>query len=512
MVLRRVLLLVGVLALVFASPAVAQTTTGSIVGKVTDSQGLAVPGATVTLSGPNLQGTRTAITNNTRRVSLPRSATRPRLQSDDQQAGPGAGFAGRDPRVPRSGIHRQPRHVARRRHGDVDRHRHAARGRHADLDRGEHHVHPVRIAADHAELPAAHDAGRRASRSRWATTTAASGQSPSVGASSAPENNYIIDGLSSTDPRYGTSGANLTMNFVQEVLVMTGGYQAEYGRSTGGVFNVITKSGGNQFHGDLFTYLRGQGLHAVGRRAAPEQGAGDVRRSATARTTSASRWAARSCATSSGSSAPFDPQWSTNYVGGQVEGGVGHPDAGRPSVRHDDQRLCRQGDLDALAERRRWSVTAFGDPTTQSGWLTGPNADPAAALREQRDRLNNFNIKYNTIFSSNWLIEASFGRYSQSVQLEAATDEGRAVPSQFDETIGGFIHGGFQRVQDDAASRNAFFVKMTSLVGEPRSALRRGHRDERLPREALRDLVPLLRPGRSTAGRLHPGAPVRRQR
>jgi len=64
MVSRRVLLLVGVLALVFASPAVAQTTTGSIVGKVTDSQGLAVQGATVTLSGPNLQGTRTAVTNN----------------------------------------------------------------------------------------------------------------------------------------------------------------------------------------------------------------------------------------------------------------------------------------------------------------------------------------------------------------------------------------------------------------------------------------------------------------
>ena len=47
--------------------------------------------------------------------------------------------------------------------------------------------------------------------------------SPTVGASSAPENNYIIDGISSTDPRYGTSGTNLTMNFVQEVQVLTGG-------------------------------------------------------------------------------------------------------------------------------------------------------------------------------------------------------------------------------------------------------------------------------------------------
>ena len=85
---------------------------------------------------------------------------------------------------------------------------------------------------------------------------AASIDSPTVGGSSAPENNYIIDGLSVTDPRYGTSGANLTMNFVQEVQVLTGGYQAEYGRSTGGVFNVITKSGRNAFHGDLFNYDR----------------------------------------------------------------------------------------------------------------------------------------------------------------------------------------------------------------------------------------------------------------
>src|SRR5439155_17433744 len=80
------------------------------------------------------------------------------------------------------------------------------------------------------------------------------GNSPNVGASSAPENNYIIDGLSTTDPRDGTSGTNLTMNFVEEVQVMTGGYSAEYGRSTGGVFNVITKSGGNEFHGDVFGY------------------------------------------------------------------------------------------------------------------------------------------------------------------------------------------------------------------------------------------------------------------
>src|SRR5262249_41525487 len=49
---------------------------------------------------------------------------------------------------------------------------------------------------------------------------------------------------------------------IQEVEVKTGGYQAEYGRNTGGVINVVTKSGGNEFHGDLFGYYNSPGMSA----------------------------------------------------------------------------------------------------------------------------------------------------------------------------------------------------------------------------------------------------------
>ena len=52
----------------------------------------------------------------------------------------------------------------------------------------------------------------------------------------------------------GTQGKAINNEFVQEVEVKTGGYQAEYGRALGGVINVITKSGGNAFHGDGFVY------------------------------------------------------------------------------------------------------------------------------------------------------------------------------------------------------------------------------------------------------------------
>ena len=63
------------------------------------------------------------------------------------------------------------------------------------------------------------------------------------------------------------------MEFVQEVNVITGGYMPEYGRSTGGVLNAVTKSGSNEFHGSVFGNwtpgaLEGTRKHVVARRAA----------------------------------------------------------------------------------------------------------------------------------------------------------------------------------------------------------------------------------------------------
>ncbi|MBV9211613.1 MAG: TonB-dependent receptor, partial [Acidobacteria bacterium] len=83
---------------------------------------------------------------------------------------------------------------------------------------------------------------------------------PSVAGSSGPENNYILDGVNATDPAFGGSGANLPFEFVQEVEIKTGAFGAEYGRATGGIFNVVTKSGTNEFHGDAFGYFTTKGL------------------------------------------------------------------------------------------------------------------------------------------------------------------------------------------------------------------------------------------------------------
>jgi len=72
--------------------------------------------------------------------------------------------------------------------------------------------------------------------------------------STGAENAYYIDGINTTSVEYGVQGRNLNFEFVQELQVKTGGYEAEFGHNTGGVINVITKSGGNEYHGDVFGY------------------------------------------------------------------------------------------------------------------------------------------------------------------------------------------------------------------------------------------------------------------
>jgi hypothetical protein len=77
-------------------------------------------------------------------------------------------------------------------------------------------------------------------------------------------NNYRIDGVSVND--YANAGpgsvvgATLGVDAIQEFSVLTSNYSAEYGRTSGGIVNAITRSGTNQFHGDAFEFLRNSAL------------------------------------------------------------------------------------------------------------------------------------------------------------------------------------------------------------------------------------------------------------
>jgi hypothetical protein len=78
--------------------------------------------------------------------------------------------------------------------------------------------------------------------------------------SSSPENRYLLDGLSVSNATYGVLATPLSIDFIKEVSVLSGGYLPEYGRSTGGILNAITKSGSNEFHGSTFINIAPGGL------------------------------------------------------------------------------------------------------------------------------------------------------------------------------------------------------------------------------------------------------------
>jgi len=75
----------------------------------------------------------------------------------------------------------------------------------------------------------------------------------SVGGTTSPENVYLIDGLSVGDAGFGYNGSPLGLDFIKEVTIVTGGYLPEYGRGGGGVLDVVTKSGSNEYHGSIFS-------------------------------------------------------------------------------------------------------------------------------------------------------------------------------------------------------------------------------------------------------------------
>jgi len=74
----------------------------------------------------------------------------------------------------------------------------------------------------------------------------------SISGTTSPENRYVIDGVPVNNAAFGTNGTPLSLEFVKELNVITAGYMPEYGRSMGGIFDVVAKTGSNEFHGGVF--------------------------------------------------------------------------------------------------------------------------------------------------------------------------------------------------------------------------------------------------------------------
>ena len=235
-----------------------ETTTGSITGEVVDSTGAALPGVTVTLVSS--QGTKAFVTDATGRFFAPyltpgRYTMRLEL----------AGF---------SPIERK----------DVD----VRLGQRLDLPftmkvGGVEEVIQVTGAAPTVDTSST-TAGtvldsdtlnrlpvqRRFSETLYlvagVSESGVGRANPAVGGASGLENNYVIDGVNITNTGYGALGSysiyhgslgnGVTTDFIAETQVKTAGFEAEYGQATGGVMNVITRSGSNDFRGSVYGFFR----------------------------------------------------------------------------------------------------------------------------------------------------------------------------------------------------------------------------------------------------------------
>jgi len=240
---------------------------------------------------------------------------------------------------------------------------------------------------------------------------------PSVAGSSGPENNYILDGVNTTDPAFGGGGANLPFEFVQEVEIKTGAFGADLGLSTGGIFNVITKSGGNDFHGDVFAYGLPKGF-VSGTKNLPFTGPAPNGYSELDAGVDIGGPIIKNRLTFF---AAFNPQFRTNHYLTQV-------------FRQDETGKIKtpfySGKVSWIVNNNNtFNFSTFGDFTKEEGHLYAQNlllangfgTDESAFQGVRETGGQNYSARLNSTISQNWIGEFSFGIHKQRNNIIPAT-------------------------------------------------------------------------------------------
>jgi outer membrane receptor for ferrienterochelin and colicin len=229
--------------LITALPAWAAETVGQIIGTVLDDQGLPVPGSVVNTTSAALQGARSADTDGEGRfqfVALPPGEYRVTVAKPgfNDYAGLISVGAGRNSilNVSLKAAVAQAEMVV------------------------EDDAPTIDVTSARSGLSLSQEQLRdipSAGRDYQSATTMAAGVvdngtgNNNVRGSLSYGNQYYLDGVNITDPITNTFSMNMNYDAIAEVQVITGGMDAEYGRSMGGAVNVVTRSGGNEFEGDF---------------------------------------------------------------------------------------------------------------------------------------------------------------------------------------------------------------------------------------------------------------------
>ena len=232
------------LVLLATSTAAAQSaTTGAIAGRTIDKvTGEVLPGVTIVISSPAMQEPQTAITdeNGTYKVSdlLPGDYTI-------------TFYADKATVVRKEHVAADATTIAIQKLGfsttsDIIE----VHDRGPQLDTTDGSRKTVQDSRYLGSLPIP---GRNATDAAGAASGATNdGIGIAVSGSTGLENRYLVDGIDITGLTFGNVGTPVLNEFVEEIEVITGGYNAEYGRATGGIVNIVTKTGSNTIKGSVF--------------------------------------------------------------------------------------------------------------------------------------------------------------------------------------------------------------------------------------------------------------------
>ena len=222
---------------------------------------------------------------------------------------------------------------------------------------------------------------------------------------SSTDNLYYIDGVNVTDPLTGTFGANLNSEIIQELQVLTGGIPAQFAGGSGLVSKVVTKSGGNEFHGSVNYYLQNSDLVAKDKHLA------------------ANKFSTYDAAVTLGGPIIKDKLWFFgSYQKKSREEDVSN------AVTQGIQRTVSQDSSLAfgkltwqITDDDRVTATFFNDPLTQSGSLNPTTVNSRSNITEQGG--DNYKFEY----SHDWA-NLSIGAYAFQHEGQLSTLASTADP------------------------------------------------------------------------------------
>ncbi len=293
---------------------------------------------------------------------------------------------------------------------------------------------------------------------------------PSIAGAAGLDNNYVVDGVNISNTGFGgvgtysivfgSLGTGVTTDFIKETQVKTGGFEAEYGQSTGGVVNVVTQSGTNNFRGSLYGFFRPSSLESDYKQL--QTPAGTVNLTGQDNYDFGATLGGPIVKDKVFFFGAFNPQYqSATFVAPKD-----FPLQSLGAVERKRRVYSYAGKLSVQATpNHRFDVSAFGDP---SHGEAGPQRFTAllGATASRFSELDfygghNQSVRYDGIISPNWLVEASFANATNKVNEIPVQDEWQVLDTTVTPNV---RRGGIGLYDKGGAGKNKqYSLKSTNI-------------------------------------------------